>query len=174
MFCPQCGSEYVDGVSQCMECRVPLVDETPARPARSTVASDPVVVFESDRAELVAIAKSILISAEVPFGVCGEEVQDLFGYGRFPAGASLLIGGVQLVVPPADAADAKALLAELDSGRSESAIERQTDTADDSDAVQVGSLWARARPVARTVAALLLLVLALEVVFGLAANWIFS
>ena len=52
-------------------------------------ASAPRVVFETGRADLIAIAKSVLVSANVEYGTRGEGVQELFGWGRFPFGANV-------------------------------------------------------------------------------------
>ena len=39
--------------------------------------------------------------------VCGEEIQDIFGYGRFPMGRNNFIGPMQVLVAPRDADDAR-------------------------------------------------------------------
>ena len=71
----------------------------------------PRVVFETGRADLIAIAKSVLVSANVESGTRGEGVQELFGWGRFPFGANVAMGAVQILVSAEDAEDARALLA---------------------------------------------------------------
>lgn len=173
MICPQCGSEYVDGVNECADCRVPLADAGPiAAPPNEPASTDPVVVFESNQAELIAIAKSILMSADVQYGVHGEEIQDLFGYGRFPAGANVFIGTVKIVVSADDAPDARALLSGLGSDVPVPAGEPDQGSTLVTDDSSIGSLWARARPVARFAAAALLLLLVLEGVLGVGLNWL--
>jgi hypothetical protein len=60
---------------------------------------------------LVAIAKSLLQAAEIPFVVEGEAIQELFGLGRLSFNP--LTGPVLLRVAPRDADDARAALADL-------------------------------------------------------------
>jgi len=125
MYCPQCESEYVAGVQECAVCGVPLIDAPPAvapkreklseRPCDVHLGPEPVVVFSTGKPDVIALAKSILMSANMEFGIRGEELQDLFGWGRFPAGSNVFMGPMDILVSAEDAADAKVLLADLDS-----------------------------------------------------------
>jgi len=164
MYCPQCGSEYVAGVDECVECGVPLVDDLPSPPPASDAPAEipsrdvhlgpePEVVFTSGRADLIAIAKSILMSADLDFGVRGEAVQDIFGWGRFPAGSNVFTGPVEILVSAEDAADARALLAELESPAPASVLHETGDA----DSPSVASpVWRKAKLAGKIVAGLLL------------------
>jgi len=159
MICPQCESEYIDGVSVCPECDIPLVDELlrAHEPVDRVSTPEPVVVFSSYDASLIAIAKSVLQSSDIVYGVAGEEVQDLFGYGRFPSGGSLFIGPTKLLVAAADGADAKAILAVLS--------ESSDPVVHDTGIVEIQSefsWWSMARKVGKLVAALLLVAIVAE------------
>ena len=135
MFCPQCGAEYRPGFVQCSDCLVPLVDrpredpesedapreDLPPAPPASTPPPDAlrrhlelVTVFKSGDPGLIALVKSILRSAEIPFTTKGEGIQDLTGLGRLGSGYNLAFGPVELQVNSADADDAKALLEDLE------------------------------------------------------------
>jgi hypothetical protein len=102
LFCPQCRAEYVPGFTRCGDCDVELVDELPvAKRVRRDRTEDLVTVFSSHDPGLVAIAESLLQSADIRFSVRGE----LFPYPRvFP---------VDLQVLADDADDARRILAEL-------------------------------------------------------------
>ena len=128
MFCPKCHAEYIAGFRRCADCDVPLVEELPQPPkrVREPLPADPprptgpprdhlelVTVLASGDPGLMAIAKSLLQSAEIPFVVQGEGVQDLFGVGRIGSGFNLVTGPARLRVGADDAADARELLAEL-------------------------------------------------------------
>jgi hypothetical protein len=75
---------------------------------------EPVTVLESGDAALLAVAKSLLESAGIPFFAKGEGVQDLFAAGRFGTGFNPFVGPVRLQVAAEDVNDAKALLRDLD------------------------------------------------------------
>jgi Putative prokaryotic signal transducing protein len=101
MYCPQCRAEWVSGITRCPDCDVELVDELPAKPARDETTDDLVTVFSSHDPGLVAIAESLLQSAEIGVSLRG----DLSPYpGALP---------VDLQVLASDAADARLILAEL-------------------------------------------------------------
>lgn len=72
-----------------------------------------VTVYTSGSAVQLAIAESILRSAEVEFMTRGGAIQELFGLGRFPTGHGLAMGPVEIQVRAEDAADARAMLANL-------------------------------------------------------------
>jgi len=75
---------------------------------------DLVTIFESGNAALLAIAKSILDGAEIPYMVKGEGLQNLFGMGQIGSGFNLITGPAEIQVNREDEFSARALLAEID------------------------------------------------------------
>lgn len=73
----------------------------------------PVTVLETSDQGLIAIAKSLLEDADIPFFAKGEGVQDLFGWGRLGTGFSIVTGPIALQVPASKADEALALLKDL-------------------------------------------------------------
>jgi Putative prokaryotic signal transducing protein len=121
MFCPQCGAEYRPGFTRCYDCQVDLVEQPPPRKPRrrprdkseaspSVQLLKPVCIFRSGDPGRIAVAQSILRSAEVPFVVLNEAVQDMVGLGRFPAGFNIALGPVKIMVSESDAEDARLLV----------------------------------------------------------------
>ncbi|MDI6711969.1 MAG: DUF2007 domain-containing protein [Anaerosomatales bacterium] len=166
MYCPQCRSEYVSGIAECPECGVALAEALP-EPTRQQAESEPVVVFATGRSDLIALAKSILMSAGIEFSVRNEEVQDLFGYGRFPGGSSILMGPIEISVAEEHASDARALLAGLEpSGASES----DADAGGAYDTPEPGSVWSRLRALGKIAATVIVCLFFLELVWGLVST----
>lgn len=92
----------------------------------------------------IALAKSILISADIEHAVHNEAVQDMFGIGALPKDLNLVTGPVQILVRSEDAADARALLSGLESHESS---EIQSLPADDRPEDSEGGAFYRLVPV---------------------------
>ena len=75
-------------------------------------ASEPVTVLETTDPAVLAVAKSLLDSAKIPYFAKGEALQGLFAGGAL-AGFNPISGPVELQVSSEDARDAYALLLEL-------------------------------------------------------------
>lgn len=75
-------------------------------------SEEPVTVLETNDPGLLAIAKSLLEAADIPFFAKGEGIQDLFGLGRL-TGVNPITGPVELQVSAEHAADAQAILIDL-------------------------------------------------------------
>jgi hypothetical protein len=73
-----------------------------------------VTVFRAGRDDLVALAQSMLQSAEIEYAVRGDSVQDVMGWGRFPRGNSIIAGPIEIQVRREDAEDARNILASLE------------------------------------------------------------
>jgi putative signal transducing protein len=73
----------------------------------------PVTVLETSDQGLIAVAKSLLEEADIPFFAKGEGIQDLIGGGRIGA-FNILAGPIQLQVSADDADEARELLKTLD------------------------------------------------------------
>jgi hypothetical protein len=112
MFCPECGEEYRPGFDLCADRDVPLVDELP-EPREEAHDVELVTVLATSDAALIAVAKSLLDAAEIPFAVRGEGVQDLFGAGRFPGNINVPVGPVEFQVGAQDKEDALVILENL-------------------------------------------------------------
>ena len=110
VFCPKCGYEYRAGFQQCTDCAVPLVVSVPAPPHPHHEEVQFVTVFESGDPSLIALAWSLLDSAEIPFMTKGEGVQDLIGWGRMPGSFNVVVGPVEFQVNEEDAEEARTLL----------------------------------------------------------------
>ncbi|MDO8987454.1 MAG: DUF2007 domain-containing protein [Coriobacteriia bacterium] len=161
MYCPRCESEYQPGFFECAECGTPLVDElTPSSPYTPLRLE---TVFAAGRPNLVAIAKSVLVSADVEFVVRGEHLQEMFSLGRFPYGYNVFIGPIELLVSADDAVDARALLADI--GSSESSI--YAGELSSEDVVIVSPIQRRVRALSRLIVMMVLLYWALGFGAGL-------
>jgi hypothetical protein len=97
MFCPNCRTEYKEGITECADCGAPLVEELPPEPKPEW--TDLVTVLSTVNASTVALAKSILEEAGIEFNVRGELPK-----------AMLSIGIMQIQVSSDDEAEARRLL----------------------------------------------------------------
>jgi hypothetical protein len=111
MFCPQCMSEYREGVTKCADCGVPLVrqlpvaEETPPGPNLDEMT---LVLRTYDEGELLMV-KSLLEAAGIPVHVPGAALTELTDDNVF-GGPSFAAGPAQLFVPADRAEEAKEVL----------------------------------------------------------------
>jgi hypothetical protein len=131
VFCPKCKAEYVPGRTMCSDCGLELVDALPERrpkkrrhhrPAKppdpappyslSDEPADLVTILATGDSGMMAIARSLLQSAQIPFVVMNEAAQDVIGIGRI-VGYNPITGPMQLLVRAPDAADAELILQDL-------------------------------------------------------------
>ncbi|MGB3564175.1 MAG: DUF2007 domain-containing protein [Thermoanaerobaculia bacterium] len=84
MFCPKCKAEYREGILECADCGVALVESLPAKDVHPDV--ELIAVFETADPALLPIVKSVLEAAEIPFFVQGDEAMGLLPVGRFATG----------------------------------------------------------------------------------------
>jgi hypothetical protein len=112
MVCPECGSEYRDGYTQCADCAVALVEPEPEEGGEPDV--ELVKVFSATNAAVLPLVESVLIDAEIEFMTKGEGLQDLFALGRFGLGSNNAIGPAEIWVRKDDEAEARALIVMLD------------------------------------------------------------
>jgi hypothetical protein len=123
--------EFRDEIDLCPQCGTTLVPYDPTKeedPARDRI--DATGDGDADDAEVdeslvlagrvgnpahVAIVKSLLEDAGIPFHARNEQAQDLLGLGRFPSGFNVLVGGIEFWVAPEHQAEVVEIFADLES-----------------------------------------------------------
>jgi hypothetical protein len=115
VFCPKCRDEFIEGITECPDCKVPLVNDLSVEegPTYDPIYVDLVTVVESGAPGLIMIAKSLLENAGIRYFAKGETVQNLFGDGTFGAGFNPLTDPAQIQVSKADLEEALELLKDL-------------------------------------------------------------
>ena len=122
MYCPQCGAEFREGFERCSDCGTELVHKSGVEEEREAVdhsAEEHVVLLETSRSEEIAVVKSLLDGAEIPYLTEGEVLNELFPadtmvtfFTRHPV--------VAFKVPVSRAEEARGLLGgEVDTSSSE-------------------------------------------------------
>jgi hypothetical protein len=111
MVCPNCRSEYRDGIYVCAECGVSLVASLPPE---LDADSELVAAFTTADSSLLPIVKSVLDSAGIPYLVQGDETLGLFPLGRFGVGVSKRTLGAIVHVPRDRLEETKELLRGLE------------------------------------------------------------
>ena len=112
MVCPECGSEYREGFTQCSDCDIPLVEAMPEEAGEPDV--EIVKVFEATNAAVLPLVESVLLDANIEFMTKSEGLQDVFALGRFGMGSNNLIGPATIWVRKDNEAEARELIGMLD------------------------------------------------------------
>jgi hypothetical protein len=111
MYCPQCRGEYRPGFSQCADCEVSLVEKL-EEPVQDTDVRL-VTVLEVVDPSLLALAESLLRAENVPFLKQGEQLQELWAWGRI-GGFSPVAGPILIQVPEEYAEAAAEILQDIE------------------------------------------------------------
>ncbi len=117
MFCPDCGAEYKVGVTECADCEVPLVAESPPEPTHPE--PNLVKLTEISEPALLPVLVGLLQSAGIQPVVDGDEIMGLWPVGQPVSGWTGSGRGLSAVIHvPADRVEeARTLLAEVDEGQ---------------------------------------------------------
>ncbi len=107
MICPQCNSEYKQGVFQCPECEVDLVNELSEESVSKFRDVKTVEVFSTFNLADVALIRSILDAEHIDHYFKGES--SLYMVKPF-------VGQVKLVVKKSDEEKVRELLRDLRAG----------------------------------------------------------
>lgn len=73
MFCPNCRTEYIDGITVCKDCGTPLVASIPAEPEMYTF----VKLLSTFNLADIAIIKSILDDGQITYYFIGENFNQI-------------------------------------------------------------------------------------------------
>jgi len=110
MICPECDAEYREGIYQCPDCEVSLVEAT--EPVEEDYGPDIVAVFRSADQALLPVIKSVLEGSDIPYFIQGDEAVGLLPLGKPGSGFFGDALRAIVLVPEDRAEEARALLTE--------------------------------------------------------------
>ncbi|MGZ5433615.1 MAG: hypothetical protein ACXW5U_12545 [Thermoanaerobaculia bacterium] len=113
MICPECGSEYREGFTQCADCGVALGESGPAE-SEGEPDVELVKIFEAMNPAILPLVESVLRDANIEFMTRSNALQDLFPMNRFGTDAHNSLGAAEIWVRKDDEAEALALIDLLD------------------------------------------------------------
>ena len=123
---PECGgikkfktvSEFNDTADTCSDCQAPLVDGPAPRPDElgGRPAPDPnielvPILVARDQTQLILIEEALDL-AKIQYLAKGDQIQDLFGFGRLTV-VNPISGPVEIYVTSTDADAARKAVAEI-------------------------------------------------------------
>ena len=110
-----CAAETADDsqAEEAPEKAIRDISESPPNPFIGKHYTEPQTVFISNKRGIIAIAKSMLMSADIEFFVKGEYVADKFALGEI-GNFNNITRGMSVIVRAKDAADAFEILSSLD------------------------------------------------------------
>jgi hypothetical protein len=91
VICPNCKREFEKDIYDCSECFIPLVKSIDED-------GDAVVILRTGSKPEVAILKSILDDAQIPYATKGEDLQDIIGLGSLGPRVNYAAGYIELIV----------------------------------------------------------------------------
>ena len=105
MWCPQCKSEYIQGIYRCPECDVDLVDRLSEETEKTIINKDAefIEIMHTYDAGALTVVKSILDDVGIPYFIKGEHSVYVFSH-IYPA---------RVLVIKQEAEKAKQLLKDL-------------------------------------------------------------
>lgn len=79
MFCPICKYEFIEGISECPDCNIQLIESLPKEEIATYEYVDLVTVLVASDLGEIAIVKSLLEEAEIKYFAKNENTSNLFG-----------------------------------------------------------------------------------------------
>ncbi len=73
MFCPECRAEYIDGITECKDCGIPLVESIPAEPEMYKF----VKLLSTFNLVDIAMIKSLLDDGKITYYFIGENFNQI-------------------------------------------------------------------------------------------------
>lgn len=109
-FCPRCRTEYLDGIEECADCHIRLVEqlpeEPPAAPPPQAEGEELVELLRTTDHTEAHLIRGILQTNDIPCTVFDESAAGYPGMGLVP---------LRLMVPAGLLADARRLVRQIES-----------------------------------------------------------
>ena len=104
-YCPNCRSEYKEGIVRCVDCGAALVPGSPPLEEAKPSYEELVLIYDSSNAVEVDVMRAALEVAGIPVWETGDMAKSVYMFSAGP------LGGGRLFVPASRVEDAKYAIA---------------------------------------------------------------